>query len=557
MSEPVDPNPPAEAAPAAPIRRAHNWHRIRVYLWSILLMVTMWVCATMLTIRIHPKRVVDRALALFPFPSTTGRVFWLNRRTLEIDDVKMGGFFYADAIVVTASPFGLWRHHVAKVQILGGQLFTKPLYAAMDKMGAGTSDGVDWTIARLEISRGTVMLDNLVEDTSIPVRLGVRHPIVISALRLGKPDASPEMTQERFMEIGAVNIVSPIDPTSPVFGFPLTRLRYTYAEVWQHHIREIDLIRPTMYLGEDLFWLVKQFRAANASQTAQGPASPWHVGHFEIQYGRLAVNAFGQPVVHLPFFVNTRVDNIRLDQLDQISAKGSINIQRLDQEYPDYKVRLVNLRGNVYFSWPPKKVPANNVGYAIKIDEVSWNSIPVKNVSSSVTFDPTGVYGKISGGCEGGQLSGNFEFYYTKGFIWNVNLFADKINCQPIAEKLVGKYVDLTGELDGKIAVQGKVTEILNCNGLLTLPNPGKLEIKSMQDLLDRLPADLIPLKRQAATIAITAFQNYPYDSGTLKLDYKPSGGLSTLQLDGPRGKREFDIYLHPWRLSDSNEHGH
>jgi hypothetical protein len=443
------------------------------------------------------------------------------------------------------------------VQILGGQLFTKPLYAAMDKMDSGTSDGLDWTIARLEISRGTVMLDNLVEDTSIPVRLGVRHPIVISALRLGKPDASKEMTQERFMEIGAVNIVSPIDPTSPVFGFPLTRLRYTYAEVWHHHIREIDMVRPTMYLGEDLFWLVKQFRSDNAPRAAQGPSSPWHVGHFEVQYGRLAVNAFGQPVVHLPFFVNTRVDDVRLDQLDQISAKGSINIQRLDQEYPDYKVRLVNLRGNVYFSWPPKNPSANNVVNAIKIDEVAWNNIPVKNVSTTVTFDPTGVYGKISGGCEGGQLSGNFEFYYTKGFVWNVNLFADKINCQPIAEKLVGKYADLSGELDGKIAVQGKVTEILNCNGLLTLPNPGKLEIKSMQDLLDRLPTDWIALKRQAATIAITAFQTYPYDSGTLRLNYKPSGGLSTLQLEGPRGKREFDVYLHPWSLSDSTAKEH
>jgi len=190
------------------------------------------------------------------------------------------------------------------------------------------------------------------------------------------------------------------------------------------------------------------------------------------------------------------------------------------------------------------------------MDEASWNDIPVSQVSTNVTFDPNGVYGKLFGKCEGGQLNGNFEFYYTKGFTWNVNLFVDKINCQPIAEKLVGKYVDLSGELDGTLTVQGKATEILNCSGSLDLPNPGKLEIKSMDDLLNRLPADTAALKRQALKIAISAFQTYPYANGHLKIDYKPTGGEGTLKLDGPQGARQFDIYLHPWSLSDNGGEG-
>jgi hypothetical protein len=250
------------------------------------------------------------------------------------------------------------------------------------------------------------------------------------------------------------------------------------------------------------------------------------------------------------------VDNIRLDQLDQISAKAIIPIQNLTQDYPDYKVRIVNLSGRLYFSWPPTDATANNVVNTIHIDDLSWNSIPVKAVNTTVTFDPNGVYGKLNGACEGGQLNGNFEFYYTKGFTWNVDLFADKINCQPIAEKLAGKYVNLTGELDGKIAVQGKATEILNCSGSLDLPYSGKLEIKSMDALLDRLPADMIALKRDALKLAIGAFQTYPYDHGQLKIDYKPTGGVSTLKLDGPRGARQFEVYLHPWSLSDNAGNG-
>ena len=178
-------------------------------------------------------------------------------------------------------------------------------------------------------------------------------------------------------------------------------------------------------------------------------------------------------------------------------------------------------------------------------------------MDATLTFDPNGVYGKLTNGtCEGGQLNGNFEFYYTKGFAWNADFFADKINCKPIAEKLAGKYIDLTGELDGRIAVQGKATEILNCSGSLDLPNPGTLEIKSMNGLLDRLPADTTTLKRDALKIAISTFQTYPYDRGQFKVGYTPASGAGTLKLDGPRGQRHFEIYFHPWSLSDNSRDG-
>jgi len=550
---------PSEEPPTPPASKGLriNWHRVRVYILSIMIMVAMWFGATFITIRLHPKRIVHELLAQLPFSSSTGDVFWQNRRTLEIDNVKFGGFFYADSIILTASPIGLWRHHISKVQIIGGQVFTKPLYAAMDRIGSGQSNGLDWEIGRLEISRGTLMLDNLIADTSIPVRLGVRTPVVINGLRLGKPNASPEMNQERMAEIVNVNIVSPFDPLSPVFTFPLTRVRYTYTEFWHHHVREIDLVRPTMFLGEDLFWLSKEFKAENKVTATQGPSAPWNVGHLEVQFGRLAVNAFGQPVVHFPFFFGTKVDDIRLDQLNQISTKSVIAIQNLSQDYPDYKIRIANLRGRLYFSWPPSNASANNVVNTINIDELSWNNIPVKNVLSDVTFDPSGVYGKLSGVCEGGLLSGNFEFYYTKGFTWNANLFAQKINCEPIAEKLVGKYVDLTGELDGKIAVEGKVTDILNCTGSLDLPHPGQLEIKSMDNLIKELPTNMLSIKRDALKIAINAFRVYPYDYGILRLNYKDTGGDCSLKLDGPRGERNFDVYFHPWNLTDNAGNGH
>jgi hypothetical protein len=463
----------------------------------------------------------------------------------------MGGFFYAGSVTLTASPWGLWRHHVAKVEIREAQLYTKPLYETLDRLPSGSAVGIDWTIGQFELSRGLLMLDNLVAGTSIPVRLGVRHPIVLRGLRLGKPDSSPGMNLEQTVEIGVVNIGSPVDPLARVLLLPLTRVRFTWRELWHHQIRDIEVVHPTLYLGEDLFWFSKQFKKESAPSPKPGPEAPWRVAHLEVQFGQLAVNAFGQPVVHFPFFFDTKVDNIRLDQLDQISAKATIPIRRLSQDYPDYKVRIVNLSGRLYFSLPPGDATANNVVNTISIDEISWNDIPVKAVSTTLTFDPSGVYGKLNGECEGGELAGNFEFYYTKGFAWNANFFANHINCQPIAEKLASKTFDLTGELDGRIAVQGKATEILNCVGTLSLPHPGLFQIKSMDELMDRLPPGTIALKRDALRIAISAIQTYPYDSGQVNIKYTPAGGAGTMKLESPRGQRLFQVYWHPWSLTE------
>jgi len=47
------------------------------------------------------------------------------------------------------------------------------------------------------------------------------------------------------------------------------------------------------------------------------------------------------------------------------------------------------------------------------------------------------------------------NFITPKGFTWNA-ISLQKNQCQPIARSWWGKYVDLTGELDGKIAVPGQ-----------------------------------------------------------------------------------------------------
>ncbi len=545
MSEPIP--APESTPPPVPVASRIRWHRVRVYLLSILLMLTMWTCGIVVEVRLHPKSFVDRALAQLPYPASAGDVTWVNRRTLKIRDLKLSDYFFTDSVTIVVSPEGLWNRHIAEVDLMGPQLFTKPLDDFMKQYGSG-NQGWNWTIGKFTIQRGTLMLQDMAPDMPpIPIRMGVTRPVVVNNLKLNKPDNSYDMVRERVMEIENVNVVSPLDPLAPVLAFPLTRVRFTFTELWNHRIREVVLIRPTIYLGVDLFWFCDEFKKERAVAPDQGLSAPWEIGRFEAQYGQLAVNVFGQPKVQLPFFFKTEVDDIRLDQMDKINLKSAIPIIRLDQSYPDYKIRLVNLRGNLYFSLPPTDEHANNVVNTIAIDEFSWNDLPIKEISSTVTFDENGMYGKLNGKCYGGQLTGNFEIYYTNGFKWNADLFADKINSQPIAAKLGGKYIDLTGTLNGKLSIKGEATNILDCEGTLDLPHPGLLKIKSMENLMSRLPADAPQIKRDALKIAIDSLGSYSYLNGQVKIYYKPSGGVGSLKLDSPNGKRQFDLHWHPY----------
>jgi hypothetical protein len=524
-----------------------NFRRIRLYAWAVLVVLALFLLAATVLVRAQPQRVAENVLSQLPFSSSVGSVEWITGRTVRIKNLRLGDFFYADSITIKLRFQDLLRRRLSGIQVDGGQLFTRQLFAQMSKEGNG-GGGISWSIGKLEIRRGTIMLDDLVAATAIPVRLGVRQPIILQGLKLGPPDGSPGMTAERVVDIENVNIVSPFDPLAPVLAFPLTRVTFTYRELWHHNIRRIQLIRPVIYLGQDLFWFSDQLRKDRdaAPAAAQGLSAPWSVHQFSVRYGQLAINVFGQPKFQFPFFFETDVNDIRLDQLDKISAKSTIAIEKLTADYPAYKLRVKDLEGKLEFSIPPSDAQANNVVPTIHIAELAWNDIAATDVWSSVTFDPTGVYGRLGGKCEGGYLKGNFEVYYTKGFTWNADFFADKINCQPIAKKLAGSYFDLSGELDGKLAVQGRAAEILRCTGALSLPQAGQLRITSLDDLLNRLPADTPKLKRDAIKLAIDSLRTYPYTSGEFKIDYQPAQGLGTLRLDSPLGKRQFDIYWHP-----------
>jgi hypothetical protein len=554
MPDPTPPTPPAAPEQPPPHHRHHHrhifWRRVRVYSLSLLLVGSIYFYAAARIMREHPQRVTSEILSRLPFPSSVGRVQWLNASQLDLRDLKVGDFFYAAHVIVTATPYELLRHHIDEIDIRGAQFFTGKFNDALRRGGKSKGPGgLDWTITKLVIYRGTLLLEEMAPDMpAIPVRLGIKQPITLNYVKLGHPDRSPSMTRERTVDLENVLIVSPFDALSPVLSLPLIRVTFTYNELWQHHLRQVCVVQPVLHLGQDLFWFTDQFKKEHAAapHSGKGVDAPWQLDHFQVRYGQLAVNAFGQPAFQFPFFFDTDVDDVRLDQLDKVTARMVVPIEKFNADYTDYKIKIVDLTGQLEFSIPPG-TQANNVFPKIIIKELSWNGIAATDVTTWVTFDPSGIYGKLTGTCERGQLAGNFEIYYLKGFTWNADFFANTIDCAPIADKLAGKYGTLTGTIDGQIGVQGKTTEITACTGRLDLRKAGLLQIRSADDLIKRLPGAKGSLQNQALKLAVGALRNYPYQVGGVKINYTPEGGVASLHLDGPSGKRDFSVYLHPY----------
>ena len=293
----------------------------------------LWMLGTAYLVRFNPKGFVDQLFAQLPFPASVGDVEWDNSNTLVLRYVKLGDFFYADTVIVNARARDLLRHHVVSLKISDSTLYM----AQFDKMLAKSKGGggnLDWVIGELTIRRGVAMLDFGPQMPPVPVNIGSRRAVILNHLHLGPNGKSAAMAEERIIELENIHLSSPYDPLSPVLSLPLIRIAFTYEELWRHHIRRIDLVRPNLYLGQDLFWFTDEIKKGRAKEAAAGPAAPWEIGQFAVEYGRLSVNTFGQPRLTFPFFFDTEVNDIRLDQLDKISAKSVIAIRHFTKDYP-------------------------------------------------------------------------------------------------------------------------------------------------------------------------------------------------------------------------------
>lgn len=543
-------------SPSSPAPR--RWYvKKRIYAALLIVLMLIGFSAATVAFLFRPNFIVQRLLNTTGAPVTIKQAKW-EKGTLILTRVRVGAgakdessenvFFAARKIVLRWSWLELLiGGRMELVEMHYPQVWVSRFNKATKSSGNGgsKSQSGSWSITTLKIYSGTLTLDNLGEDLqAVPITVGRNEPLVLNDIQLSGQGGGDAVTREHIATIEGLTITSPFDPMSPVLNFKVINIGFTWAELRQSQIRRIEMIGPTIYLGPDLFWFADQF-SKRRQEPGGAAAVPWQIKDLQVRAGQLAINAFGQPGITLPFTFVSSAQNIRLDQLDKITINNKILIPSQDRSYPEYKVRWEDLHGEISFALPLSDKTAKNVVNTINVKNIAWNELQVTDAWSSVTFDRNGIYGKMEGKCYGGYLSTDFAIFFQSGFPWEGHFFAKNVDSSPIAAKLVPSYLSLTGILNGKLSVNGKATEIVRTTGDLALQPPGIMQIKSIDDLVKRLPADWNFIKRDLVTIVLESFRTYNYTQGQITLDYQPPTAVGMLKLGGLQGERNFTVNWH------------
>jgi hypothetical protein len=537
-------------------RRWRPWLKRVAFLLALVLGIALGFFLFFYNLR--PKMLAEMALPLAPIPIAVKDVRWDKQASLVLERVTVGDYFKAESVTLRWSWNRLLLANALDfVEVKEAQLWLSKLARAQSASGNGSvKSATSWKIGQLALAGGTVFIDNLDPTIPpIPLVLGKPQPITFKDLYIGKAMAQgQEMEVEQSAMINHLNIHSPYDALAPVLTFDAINIKFTWTELLQSRVRAIRFLGPTIYVGPDLFWFVEQFRKTKPA--ASRVKSGWSIGKVEIRGGRMAVNAFGQPGIALPFYFTCDADNADLDNLAELPLKVQIMIPRQDRFYPEYKLAFSGMRGVIEFALPLAERRKDNVVPTVFFDAVSWNELNITQAWCSLTADAAGIYGKCGGKSYGGYVEGNFLVKFEPEYPWHGEVYATNVEAGPVSDKLAGKHFHLDGKLRGKLLVDGRSKKINDSRAQLELVDAGKMEIYAIDTLLEKMPAGWSPLKKSMAQVVLEAFRTYPFDSGTLNLRYQPPESMGELLLQGPSGKRRFEVLWHqkPGGGPDSGE---
>jgi len=502
----------------------------------LLLVALVFFMATLLAIRVQPRWFVHRGLDAASVGGKFSGADWQPDGSLRITGFGLGDYLRTDYIELNFSWIDLIRnHHFRGIDIHGGQVWVSKIPKGGHLVGATD---------RLRIYNGTLLLDNLGPDMPIiPIRMGSSTPVVLNDIALGGQQTSADLNKKQTLTIENISITSPCDALAPVLDLKAVNITFTWAEILNNKIEKLQVLSPKIYIGPDLFWFTDEFRKQSAASVAM--SKPWSIDQVEIQGGQIAISAFGQPGVTLPFYFMSEGQAARIDRLSEIPLNVKIVIPQQDHSYPDYKVELKHLRGEIAFALPLSEHNADNVVPTVYFDEVSWNQLAVTKAWSSLTFDRTGIYGKMGGECYKGYLNSEFSILFQPDFPWRGTFSMTKVGAKSIAERIAINYVSLEGTLNGQMQVEGKSRVVGHSTASLKLENSGRMEIKSLDKLLSRIPPTWSVTQQDAAKILIDALRTYDYTEGELTMDYQLPDSEAKLSLRGAQGPRTLNLHWH------------
>jgi len=198
----------------------------------------------------------------------------------------------------------MWRtRRLETLKLVGGQtevgdalmtLFSGKAAVVEEKAGVVAAR---WTAGRIDVEKLGVTLMSIAPGLP-PVRFDVNFSANETPLDL---DGLAENVEPQQIMLTRLRIPSPHEPLRTVAEMDMIQVTYTLDGLLHRRIDRVEIVSPLLYVGEDLFWYVDNYRkwmkgeAAVAKPDAtEGPPAPpkrtapgWHVDTLAVSEGRL------------------------------------------------------------------------------------------------------------------------------------------------------------------------------------------------------------------------------------------------------------------------------
>lgn len=424
-----------------------------------------------------------------------------------------------------------------------------------------------WTVGNISVGDVAVTLQKIAPGLP-PLRFAVSIEAKDTPL---EPEALAKHAVKQRVELSDLVIPSTLNPLRSVARLDTIFVEFSLEGLFARRIDSVEVVSPTLFVGEDLFWYVDYIRkytepppkappglpvgATPAAEVTIAPASDesWTVDSVQVHSGKLVLapkgvplpGGFGKP---FPFSFVTRMDEGRFD--------ATLDIPPDTYALPDLKVEFRGLKGHVQFNLPVKGVN-NNLTEVFRADQIRWKDLHIDDAHLSVTYDANGIYGQFGGAAYDGYVSGAFNVYLDQVYSWDGWIAATAMRTTEVTHRLCPEYFMLDGKVDGKLVALGSSQELYQADLSFKNVTPGHFSVAAMNSIIrDYADTGAVALSNQIVRIGLETLRDFEYDTVAGEGRFYGREGKGFLRFKGPSGARNFDVNVfdHRWKDEPQNK---
>ena len=467
---------------------------------------------------------------------------------------------FSDVEVLTSLP-EMWRTQrleslkVAEGHVAVGDalmtLFSGDAEVVQTKADAAAAR---WSAGKIEVDKMGVTLMRIAPGLP-PVRFDVNLVANETPLDL---DGLAENVEPQTIQLTHLRIPSPHEALRTVAEMDVIHVYYTLDGLLHRHIDRVEIVSPLLYVGEDLFWYVENFRKtmkgeAPVPDASMGPPAPpkptapgWHVDILAVSDGRLLIAPKGVPLAGFSrpfrFSFTSKLESGQLD--------AQFDIPTDNYTLKDLKLEFRGMKGMVHFNLPMKD-RNNNLTETFTVEQLRWKQLHFENAHLSITYDVHGIYGVFGSSAYGGYVNGAFDIFLDETFTWDGWLAGAGVDLGPVTSTLFPEYFLIDGKVQGKVVATGNMNELYQGDAEFQNRSHGRFKIAALNDMIKALPKALTgSIGDQITRIGLETLRDFEYESIDGKARFYGREGRGHLRFSGPQGSRKFDVnvYDHRWK---------